>query len=104
MTDAVVQLEGLRKEAIAQAAAQGDAEEVEIASTGFLVDLPTDDAPLDTAANAVTRYRAACHYSVAADMCGAEQPKLRCSGGSVRYRCSGRFLPWPPQLDSSQQP
>ena len=53
MADAVVQLEGLRKEAIAQAAAQGDAEEVEIASTGFLVDLPTDDAPLDTVANAV---------------------------------------------------
>ena len=71
MADVVVQLEGLRKETIAQAAAQGDAEEVEITSTGFLVDLPTDDAPLDTAANAVTRYRAACHYYVAADMCGA---------------------------------
>ena len=76
MIDAVVQLEGLHKEAIAQAAAQSDVEEVEIVSIGFLMDLPTDDAPLVTAANAVTRYRAACHYSVAADVCGAGQPKL----------------------------
>lgn len=76
MTDAVVQLEGLRKEAIAQAAVQGDAGDVEVVSIGSFVDLPTDDAPLGTAANAVTRYRAAYHYSVAADMCGAGQPKL----------------------------
>ena len=76
MTDVVVQREALRIEAIALATAQGDAEEVQIVSTGFLVDLPTDVAPLDTAANAVTRYCAACHYCAAVDMCDAGQPKL----------------------------
>ena len=38
--------------------------------------LPTDDAPLDTAANAVTRHCVACHYCAAAEMYDAGQPKL----------------------------
>ena len=48
MTDVVVQREALRKEAIAQAAAQGDAEEVEASTTGFFT--AASDSAKDAAA------------------------------------------------------
>ena len=79
MTDAVVQREALRVEAIALATAQGDAEEVQIASTGFLVDMPAQYALLDASANAVTRYCAACCCCAAADICGCDAGQLKLS-------------------------
>ena len=79
MTDVVVQHEALRIEAIALAIAQGDAEAVQIASTGFLVDMPAEFAALDASANAVTRYCAACCCCAAADICGCDAGQLKLS-------------------------
>ena len=79
MADVVVQREALRVEATALAIEQGDAEEVLLASTGFLVDMPAQHAPLDASANAVTRYCAACCCCAAADICGCDAGQLKLS-------------------------